>query len=179
MALIAKRYAEALLDIALRENALESYRQQLQTLAGIFAGQEDLRIFLHNPRVHKGIKKETITEIFGNKLDQQLLNFLILLLDKGRLGNIGQISSEFDRLANRKQNILDLTIISAAPVDEQQVEKIKEKYVRLYDASSAKVRQEIDKSVIGGVKVKIGDKVIDGTVKGRLESLRESMTNKL
>jgi F-type H+-transporting ATPase subunit delta len=70
-----------------------------------------------------------------------------------------------------------MTITSAAPIEQSQVNAIKDKYRKLHNASDVKTELVIDKSLIGGIKVKIGDKVIDGSIKGRLESLKELIVN--
>ena len=83
------------------------------------------------------------------------------------------INDEFIRLADIKQNTLNMTIISAAELDESHILRIKEKYQKIYNAASVRANMEIDKSLIRGVMLKIGDKVIDGSVRGRLESIKE------
>ncbi len=176
MSLIEKRYAEALIGISEKESAIESHKQQLYSVSDLFANQSDFRYFLLNPQIKVDTKKDAITKIFGGNIHEHLINFLMLLLDKGRIKLLPGIYKEYADLADKKGNVLNMTIISAASLDEAQINEIKEKYAKVYNASTVKADIEVDKGLIGGVKVKIGDKVIDGTVKGKLEGLRTLLT---
>lgn len=179
MPLVEKRYAEALVDIAAQAAALDEYQQQLGTIAGLFGGQPEFRVFLLNPEVKSEDKKRAIKSIFSGKIENELFNFLMLLIDKGRIGYLKGISREFEKLADERKNVLNMTIISALPLDKDQIDQISEKYRKLYNAYSVKAVVETDKGLIGGVKVKIGDKVIDGSVKGRIEGLKELLAGSL
>ncbi len=172
MPLVDKRYAEALVEIADKANAIDEFQHELMEIIGIYKDQQDFRLFLNNPEVKIDTKKGTLKNIFSKDLRPEILNFLLLLLDKDRIKHLPGINDEFIKLADIKRNTLNMTIISAAELDESQIIKIKEKYGKLHNATSVKASVEIDQSLIGGVKVKIGDKVIDGSVKGRLESIK-------
>ncbi|MCX7921025.1 MAG: F0F1 ATP synthase subunit delta [Clostridia bacterium] len=173
MPLVERRYAEALVGISEKEGKIEEYQQEFQSIVDIFNNQQDFRLFLLNPEIKTEVKKGFVEKIFKNSIRPEMTSFLMLLLDKGRIKLLPTILDEFTRLADKKKNTLSMTIISAVELDESQISKIKEKYREVYQARQVKADVEIDSSVIGGVKVKIGDKVIDGTVKGRLDSLRE------
>lgn len=178
MPLIERRYAEALINISVEDGAIDVYQQELGAVAGIFDTQPDFRFFLLNPRIKTDMKKETLKQLFGGTLKAKLVSFLLLLVDKGRIKFLPGIMEEFAKLADRKKNTLNMTVISAAPLQEAQLNQIKEKYRKLYGASAVKAEAEIDPSLIGGIKVRIGDRVIDGSIKGRLESLRDLIVEK-
>jgi len=99
----------------------------------------------------------------------------MLLVDKERFENIRGIVEEYFRLADERKNILNMTIISAFPLEDVQINRIKEKYKKLYNKTDVKAKLIIDKSLIGGVKIQIGDKVIDDSIKGRLLCLKEAL----
>jgi F-type H+-transporting ATPase subunit delta len=172
MPLIEKRYAEALIGLSVQNNTIDDYRQELLVIADLYRNQQDFRLFLLNPKVKTEIKKAVISKAFSGKIKQELVNFLSLLLDKGRIKNLPGIFAEYLKAADKIKNTLNITIISAAPLEDKQVNSIVEKYKLLYNSTSANLLKEIDKTLIGGVKVKIGDKVVDGTITGRLQGLR-------
>lgn len=172
MPLIEKRYAEALIALSVQNGTTEDYQQELQVIVDLFNSQQEFRIFLLNPKIKIDVKKEVITNVFSGKAKNELVNFLSLLLDKGRIRNLPGILAEYVIIADKLKNTLNITIVSATPLENQQVHEIVEKYKRLYHAANAKMNLEIDKRLIGGVKVKIGDKVVDGTIAGRLEDLK-------
>ena len=177
MSLIERRYAEALIDISVENGAIDGYQQEFQNVVDVYNKEQELKFFLLNPRVNTDAKKDVLKKVFSDSVNSNVVNFLMLLLDKGRAKFLPGILEEFIRLADKKKNILNMTIISAAPLKDAQIDEIKEKYMKIYNASSVKVNVEVDESLIGGVKVKIGDRVVDGSIKGRLESLKELLAN--
>jgi len=177
MLLAAKRYAEALADISLESNQTEDYRQQLKAISDIYTRENELRAFLNDNSINPSVKKEFIKKVFAEKLKTEILNFLMLLIDKRRIDLLPEICSEYMLITNRKRNILNMTIISAEPLTESQINDIKEKYMEKHKASSFDVTNRIDKSIIGGVIVRIGDIIYDGSVKGRLEKLKNAIVS--
>lgn len=173
MPLVETRYAEALVELAFDKNLIEQLREELFQVSEVFERCLELRFLLLNMKIGADIKKETIKQVFKDNIKPETLNFLMLLIDKNRIRYLPGIVREFNRLADKKQNILNIKIYSAFPLDEMQVERLKEKYRRIYKAASVKAEIEIDKSLIGGVKVKIGDKVIDASVTGKVNTLKE------
>ncbi len=173
MSLVERRYAEAFINIAAQAEAIDSYQSELQGIIELFKSLPELRTFLLDPEVKTENKKAVVREAFSNNLKIETLNMLLLLLDKGRVKFLPGIYEEFVRLADRKKNILNITIFSASDLDKSQIDRIKVKYGKLHNALEVKAEIKVDKTLIGGVKVKIGDKVIDDSLKGRLESLKE------
>lgn len=173
MPLIERRYAEALVNISVQGGAIDTYQQEFQTVVTLFKEQSDFKLFLLNPEIRTDVKKEIVKKLFNNNLKSEMVNFLMLLLDKGRIKFLPGIYDEFTKLADKKKNVLNMTIISAAAVEDKQINEIKGKYKKIYNASDVKLDVEIDSKQIGGIKVKIGDRVVDGTIKGRLEGLKD------
>ncbi len=172
MPLVERRYAEALVQISAQAGAIDEYQRDFEAVVNIFNTQPDFKYFVLNPEVKTEVKKEVLKKLLENQVNPVLVNFFMLLLEKGRIKQLPGILDEYVRLADRKRNILNMTIISAIPLSEEQINKIKDKYTGIYGAAAATVNVSVDAGLIGGVKVVIGDKVIDGSVKGRLESLK-------
>ena len=173
MPLVEKRYAEALVDISVQQGAIDQYQNDLKTVIEQFNKLPEMRFFLLNPEIRNDSKKDFIKKTFGTGIRPEVLNFILLVLDKGRAKHLSGILEEFIKLADKKRSILSLRIVSAAPLDSAQINGIKEKYIRLYNATSANVKTEVEKELLGGVKVIVGDKVTDGSLKGRLEELKQ------
>ncbi|MCX7842462.1 MAG: ATP synthase F1 subunit delta [Clostridia bacterium] len=173
MPLVEKRYAEALVELAAQAAAVEEYRKHLREAAAAFEGVEELRDFLLSAKVSRKIKKDMLNSLFAQEFKKDMLNFLFLLVDKDRIRYLPGIEIEFIKLAERKNKILGMKIISAAPLDETQLSKIKEKFRRQCNAASVSAEVSIDRTLLGGVKVVIGDKVFDGSLKGRISKLMD------
>lgn len=178
MSLVEKRYAEALVDISFEQNAIEAYQEDLRLAADAYSNQADFRDFLLNPGIKADLKQSVLQKIFADKLRPEVLNFLMLLVEKGRISYLPDISKEFINLADEKRSILHMTILSPFPLDEVQINKLTGKFGALYNSSSVKADVKIDKDLIGGVRVIIGDKVIDGTAAGRLKALQEALVKR-
>jgi F-type H+-transporting ATPase subunit delta len=171
MPLVEKRYAQALLELS--EKDVDSIRQEFEDFVNIYNSDDEFSSFLLDPRIKTDNKKAAIKNIFTDKLSRNMLNFILLLIDKHRVNNISDIYMQFAILLNERNNVLDMQIITAEPLAEQQLGSIKEKFRNKYNASEVNATETIDPSIIGGIKVIIGDKVYDGSIKGRIESLTE------
>lgn len=174
MSLVERRYAEALVDVALGEQ-LDVFQEELAMLANLMRHEESFRIFLINPTIHSSQKKELIQKALGNEIMQELQNFLYILIDRERVGNLPGIYEEFVKLADARRNSLHIRIYSPFPLSEGQQEAIAEKYKKLHGAWNATVEMNMDPSLIGGIKVIIGDKVYDSSIKTKLDSLKKSI----
>lgn len=175
MPLVEKRYAEALVDLAVAEDSLDGFQVELSAVVDAFRDQDRFRNFLLDPEVRSETKKDALGRMFGGNLGQGTVNFLMLLVDKGRIGFLPGIMKQFIILADKLRHVLHMTVASSEPLDTVTIKALEDKYRTLYGASSVRVDTVVDKSLMGGVKVTIGDRVVDGSVKGRLESLREAL----
>lgn len=198
MAIVAKRYAESLINIAVSNNKVSEYEDQLELLMEVVS-TKDLKDVLEYPGLNLSKKKELISNIlFGDKnkseskilqffinimekfkhkdlthIDQNIINFYMLLLDNGRQNNFREIVKEYKVLADEYKNVLNIEIISAMELEELQISRIKDKMSEKYNAKNIQVKLLIDPEVLGGVKVKIGDTVIDGTIKTKLDNMNK------
>ncbi len=172
MSLVEKRYAEALINISVAQDQVDAFQQDLKAFADVYSGDPYFKEFLLNPKNEISIKKDVVQKAFSGKVKADIINYVSLLLDKGRIKHLPAIYEEFVRMADEKRSVLNMNIISAVPLDPAQLKTITEKYAKLYSASSVKAEVTVDASLIGGVRVVIGDKMIDATVKGRLNDLQ-------
>ena len=175
MSLIANRYAQGFYDLSLQENAVEEYQNDLKLISDSYEAESEFREFLLSPQNDIIFKKQVLTNIFKQKVGKNTLNFLLLLLDKNRLKYLPQIYKQYVKIVDKEKNVLSINIVSAIPLEQEYIDIISEKYKKLFGAEYAKVTVEIDSSLIGGIKVSIGDKLFDSTVKGKLSELRSAM----
>lgn len=171
--MVEKRYAQALLAIAEQKGAILKFQEDMREIAAVYRDSRELRQFLANPEIGLQAKKSAVQAMLSGKVDRDLVSLMLLLLDKDRIGYLQEIASEFYRLASQRSNILEVTVLSAVPLEEEQVRRIKEKYGCEYGAAEVRAKLAVDPALLGGVKVMIGDRIIDGTVKGRLDALQE------
>ncbi|ACL74656.1 ATP synthase F1 subunit delta [Ruminiclostridium cellulolyticum] len=171
MPLVEKRYAQALLELS--GSDINSIKEEFGDFTNLYNSDKDFRDFLNNPVVKTDKKQALIRSVFTDRLSKNMLNMILLLVSKHRTAEIPGIFNQFIQMANETANVLDMKIIMAAPMDEVQLETLREKFKKKYNAVAVNSTEIVDESLIGGLKVIIGDKVYDGSVKGRIESLTE------
>ncbi|MDN5347032.1 MAG: F-type H+-transporting ATPase subunit delta [Clostridia bacterium] len=170
---VARRYARALLDIGRERQNLDALREELNRLVKLLQENSDLHRLLAHRLIPARQKKAVIGEILPG-LDPVLKNFLYLLLDKRRERYLPAIASEFSRLVDRERRVLEVEVYSAVPLPEEIQEELK---TSLGVRTSQQVRLNwfIKPELIGGLVLRVGDRVWDGSIKGRLERLRERL----
>jgi F-type H+-transporting ATPase subunit delta len=176
MSIVDKRYAEALFNVSLEENAIKEYQDDLIALVDIYKANSEFRGFLLHPQNDVKTKKLVLTNVFEGKIKKNTLNFLMLLQDKNRMKHLPTISAEFVRLADEHNNVLNITIFTAISLEEEYVKSICEKFQMLFKSSEVKATVKLDPSLIGGIKVAVGDKLYDASIKGKLSRLLSAMT---
>lgn len=173
--LIAKRYAGALFEVAQEDNNLQSVREELEFVGTCLKENEEFEKLLNTPLINSNERKEILTNIFKDKLSNEILNFLYILVDKRRANAIHDIIREFNKMADASKNMVEGVAITAIALDQETLLKLQ---VQLSMASgkNVKLKNEVDQEIVGGVLVKIGDKVIDGTLKNRLGHLKQQLS---
>ncbi len=130
--------------------------------------------FLSTPTIPKDEKKEVVKNCFGGKISDELLNFIYVLIDKKRCRNIKKIASYFNKLIDRSQNVSNGTIFSVEKLSAEEISSIEVEAGTLL-GKHVNLKNEIDKTIIGGFKILIEGKVIDASVKKRLMDLKDSL----
>ena len=123
----------------------------------------------------KNEKTQLIEALFNNKINNDLKNFLKILVEKGRISSLKSIELTFKELLNDKHNIIEGTVISAIALTEKQVKELEEKLSKKYN-KNVTLENEVDQSILGGVLVRLGNTQIDGSVKTRLNNIKDQLT---
>lgn len=171
---VAKRYSKALEELAESDKDLNVIYENLVSVQNTIKGSDDLTTFIEHPSFSVDVKKEIFSEIFDGKISGDVLNFLFILLDRSRIFALGAIINSLKELMNQKYNIMAVKATSAIELDD----KAREQLVKKLEAVCKRKIQldtEVDESLIAGMVLKIGDKVIDGSVKARLESMKRTL----
>jgi F-type H+-transporting ATPase subunit delta len=168
---IARPYAEALFKLSLDEG--KKFSENLSLLASVLR-DKDLNLYLSNPTVSKDKGKTLVLSILPESFNQSLKNFFELLVDNSRIIFFEEILQQFHNLENEHNKILEAKILSAFELLENQKDSIKE---RLENKFNKKVVLSciVDETLIGGVKISIGDYVVDGSIKRNIEVLKNSI----
>lgn len=171
---LARKYSKAIFEIAQEEKKLEAYGKELETVRKELFNSDEVRSFFRNPQVQPEAKKELLKKCFKGELSETVYHFLLLLVDKRRIGIFEAIEEDFRALSNQAQGIVIADVTTARGIGGAQQAKLAEKLASV-TGKKVKLRLHENKDIIGGVVVKIGDKRIDGSVTGRLENLKREL----
>lgn len=174
---MARRYAQALYDIAQDNGTLDILEEELKAVSTLIEEEQGIKRILTHPQIAVADKKEVVSQLFGGKVSETTLNFLYLIIDRHREAYLPSINVEYVRLANEARNRVDAIVTSARDLTEDQKQQLAKVLSRL---AGKEVTPEfaVDASLMGGLVVRIGDKVIDGSVKHKLETLKQRLMSK-
>ncbi|HWI41725.1 MAG TPA: ATP synthase F1 subunit delta [Verrucomicrobiae bacterium] len=172
---ISRRYAKALVQLGSAEGAIDRFRDELKRVETTLAENSELRAIFGSPAYRVETKREILKGILAKlSVSPTVSNFLLLLVDRNRIGFLPQIVAGYGVLADEFSGIIRPTLTSALPLDDSQVEAIRSS---LEKTSGKKVllSVKIDPSLIGGITTQIGDKVFDGSVRTQLQRIEDTL----
>ena len=172
---ISRRYAKALLSIGQEDGKYEEYGRSLQEFAGVCADNRELLQVLSNQLFSLEDRKAILEAVVGKSaFSITVRNFLRLLVDKNRIGVIGAIADHYTQLTDEISNVTRAEIVTAKPLKPEALGKLEQALAQL-TSKTVKTDVSEDASLVGGLVVKIGDLVLDGSVKAQLEGLKETL----
>jgi F-type H+-transporting ATPase subunit delta len=172
-ATIARPYAEALFKSSDGADA-QSLAEQLSQL-GAIAGHQQLRRFADDPSVRADQVIQVLSGVAGIEPQPLLLNLLRAVIDNQRLAVLPEIAQQFHQLVSARSGVADARVVSAYPLDDTELSDLTQALERRF-ARKLKARVEVDPSLIGGIRVEVGDEVLDSSVKARLEQMKAALT---
>jgi len=134
----------------------------------------DLGIFLDSPQVPEAEKKKLLKDVFGGKVEDLLLTFFFLLIDKNRIENLQDIATAFADQVEQERGVLRADVVTALPLPADLEDSLRGKLAAM-TGKTVVLKKKIDPGVIGGVCVTMGDKILDGTVRANLDRLRKRL----
>ncbi|MGL5278141.1 MAG: ATP synthase F1 subunit delta [Cetobacterium sp.] len=167
---IGKRYAEAIYEVAVQKNEVKSIYDVLNATMELYKTDIDFRNFVTHPLIKESEKKETLKKIFSDS--NEGVEILFYILEKGRIAQIREIVAEYVKLDYAKNQILDVEATFAVALSDEQKEKLS-KNLENKTGKKIKLVVNVDKSLIGGGIIKIGDEVTDGSIRRQLETLTQ------
>ena len=173
---LASKYAQAIFELAAENNMLDQVETELKLVESTIEEYSDLSTLIYHPRVQGQAKKETLSKIFSQDVADIVLKFLKLLVDKRRETALPAIIREYIKFANEARNIVEAEVTTAIPLDHDQQTALINK-LTLVTGKTIVLKTQINKAIIGGVIVQIGDKLIDGSITRQLKMLKNTLLN--
>jgi F-type H+-transporting ATPase subunit delta len=167
----AAEYATALADVAIASGRAEVLRQEVRSFADLAAGSADLRNFLSSPAISRAAKQELLEKLVtftgGSK---ELRNFLFVLVDHHRTALVAEISREFETVLLRRMGVAEADVTSARELSAEQKQKLAGT-LQTVTGKKIEARYAVDPTLVGGLVVRIGSTIYDGSVRAQLEQM--------
>ncbi len=172
--LVAKVYSQALFDVGLEKDSLDLYLEEIKAIVAACHEYPDFFEILKSPKIKTEEKKHVFLEVFGTRLSEEMNHFIKILLDKRRLKELLTIAKAFEALVYEHKGIIKATAYTTRPLGEEEAASLQNKLAAMA-GKQIELNNQIDENLLGGVMIKLGDKVIDGTLKGRLNKLQSNL----
>lgn len=169
-----RRYALALYQVAEENGKVEEYLEDLRQICDLIFNNNDFYEIIKHPQISTNKKKDTFISIFKGKIDEEVLSFLLLIIEKDRILNLRDQLKQMEKIHLEKNNTVIANVKSVIALTDQEVKLLTSKLAKKYDKKII-LKQEIDKSIIGGLYVRVGNDVIDGTIKSKLDEMKDLM----
>ena len=173
MGVAQRMYARALFGAAQEADRVEMVAADLAALARAMEDVPELRAFLRNPQIDPAGKAEVLAELAADG-DQLTRNFVRLAAEKGRAGEIPEFSKELDDLVDQSQNRLSLDLTTSHELSDDEAQAIVQT-IEKASGRSVEATRSVDPALIGGIVIQVGSHRADGSVRGRLERLRQEL----
>ena len=169
----ARRYAEAAFEVALAGDRLDAWRDDLAYAASVL-GMAQVERIVDSPAVPLADRSALVARLLEQRVQPGTLRLVDLLVSRGRASALPRVSEEFHRLLNDHRGIVMATVTSAVPLNDDESAAVR---ARVEEMAGAKVELEtrVDPALIGGVTVQIRDQLLDASIRGRLERLRDQL----
>ncbi|HET7521133.1 MAG TPA: ATP synthase F1 subunit delta [Candidatus Limnocylindria bacterium] len=170
----ARRYAEAAFQIGRADGTLDEWERGLAAVQELLSDGE-LRRLVEHPVVPFAAKEKLLRRVAGDRVSDEVLSLVLLMIRRGRPRGIGRMAEHFTELLRRERGIVLAEVRTALPLETEQRRSIEERLAQL-TGETVEMNETVDESLIGGVAVRIGDRLYDASVRSRLERLRARLT---
>jgi F-type H+-transporting ATPase subunit delta len=173
IATIARPYANAVFELAKKRRAIDAWSRELAVVAAV-AAEPEIKDVIDSPAATSLQKANTLARVCGEDISREGKQFVQILARNKRLHLLTEISEQFEALRAQEQASLEVDVISAYPLDDAEQKRLTEALGRRFEREVL-LTSRVDESLLGGVIIRAGDTVIDGSVRGKLEKLSETL----
>ncbi len=175
--LVSKTYGEALFDLALEDGTLTTIIEEVNIVKEAIAENPDLLKLLSHPKINKEEKISVIENIFKGRVSDSLVGFLVIIVQKDRYDDLDGIFEYFIAKVREYKNIGVTSVTSAVELTEEQKKQVEQKLLQTTKYSQFELSFYVDKNLIGGLVIRIGDRVVDSSIRTKLQMLAKDLRN--
>ncbi|MDE7017576.1 MAG: F0F1 ATP synthase subunit delta [Lachnospiraceae bacterium] len=173
--LISKTYGDALFELAVEENKVDSLLKEIGVLQAVLKENDEFGKLMTHPKINKDEKLQVVTDVFKGRVSDELLGFLTIIISKDRYQEIDEILSYFLSEVKKYKGIGVATVTTAVPLREEQCKKIEQKLLDTTNYKSMEMNYELNAALIGGMVIRIGDRVVDSSISTKLNELQKDL----
>lgn len=171
---IANRYAQGLFNLAKEKSLVEEILNNCEAILEIYEKNLSLQAFLENPKVSKEQKQQVFETSIKESVNHFTFDFIMLMIDKGRISQLKSSLKQFVTLTNIAKGLLDVQVTSASELTLEQKESLKAQLEKA-TGKTIEIENIVDPQIIGGLIIKVGNNVIDGSLRNQVNKIRESL----
>lgn len=172
---VANRYAVALFQLAKEKNLLEPMEKELQLLKAVFSETPELKKVLEHPKVSLKQKKELLEKGFQNSISAHVFHTLELLLERNRIDILESLIDKVQDLAYEERNVASAKVYTVKPLSGDVKAELATTFAKKVGKSELIIDNIVDSELIGGIKIRIGNRIFDGSIKGQLDRLERQL----
>ncbi len=175
--LVSKTYGDALFAVALEEGRMDEFFEAAKAVADILRTNEDFGKLMNHPKIMKEDKVKIVEETFGNQIPKEVIGIMVLMITKGRASEMLTVFDYFIALVKEEKKIGKADVTTAVELSKVQKEKVEKKLLETTKYKSFEMNYAVDESLIGGMVIRIGDRVVDSSIKTKIYNLSRELRN--
>ena len=173
--LVSKVYGDALFSLALEENKLDALWDEVKTVRQAISENPDFLAVMCHPEMPQEKRLAVMEEIFGGQSDD-LKGFLSVLVRKGRFGEILSVLDYFDEQAKEYKKIGVVQVTTPIPLSDSQKNEVENKLVQVTEYETLEMHYQLDKSLLGGIVIRIGDRILDNSIRSKMDAMSRKLS---
>ncbi|MBR4760913.1 MAG: ATP synthase F1 subunit delta [Lachnospiraceae bacterium] len=173
--LISKTYGEALFELAIEENRMDEFLEEAQLALRVIRENPEFSAMMNHPRIDQDEKVRVVENVFGASLSREITGLLRIIVQKDRYKETEEILSWFIDQVKQEKGIGQAHVTSALPLSDAQKKQIEEKLLATTSYKQMEMEYETDESLIGGLRIRIGDRVVDSSISNKLSDLKREL----
>ena len=173
--LISKTYGEALFELAIEENRMDEFLEEAQLALRVIRENPEFSAMMNHPRIDQEEKVRVVENVFGASLSREITGLLRIIVQKDRYKETEDILSWFIEQVKQEKGIGQALVTSALPLSDAQKKQIEEKLLATTSYKQMEMVYETDESLIGGLRIRIGDRVVDSSISNKLSDLKREL----
>lgn len=173
--LVSKTYGDALFSVAVEENRVDAFAEEAKGLATVFSENQDLQKLMDNPKIIKEDKIKLIEETFTSHVSKEIIGLIALLISKGHSKDISSVFDYFIALVKEEKKIGTAFITTAVELADAQKSAVEKRLLETTRYETFEMNYSVDESLIGGMVIRIGDRVVDSSIKTKLYELSKQL----